>query len=133
MTKNEINKLKKSVKEKLKQGLNILAFTRKELKTLDSYKIRLKICKDFLKYRGLNRLKNLIYIMETCSDLFPFNKYPSWNLFIKAKQKSSRNFKAKGIFQVWYFNRDTLEDMEYQLDEHKRLGYGQSSSKHKDL
>ena len=84
MTKNEINKLKKSVKEKLKQGLNILAFTRKELKTLDSYKIRLKICKDFLKYRGLNRLKNLIYIMETCSDLFPFNKYPSWNLFIKA-------------------------------------------------
>lgn len=70
----------------------------------------------YIKIYGLSRLKQTIYIMGTSEGLFPFTKYPSWIDFIKARQKNSKNFRSRGIYEGFYTCRDTMQEIKYQID-----------------
>ena len=76
----------------------------------------INIVSKYIKIYGLSSLKQTIYIMGTCQSLWPYTKYPNWTDFIKAKQKNSKNFSSRGIYEGYYTCRDTMEEIEYQVN-----------------
>ena len=76
----------------------------------------INIISKYIKIYGLSELKQTIYIMGTSEGLFPFTKYPNWVDFIKAKQKNSKNFRSRGIYEGFYTCSDTMQEIKYQID-----------------
>ena len=76
----------------------------------------INIVSKYIKIYGLSSLKQTIYIMGTCQSLWPYTKYPNWTDFIKAKQKNSKNFRSRGIYEGYYTCSDTMEEIEYQVN-----------------
>jgi len=76
----------------------------------------INVVSKYIKIYGLSRLKQTIYIMSTPQDLWPYTKYPLWSNYIKAKQKNSKNFHIKGVYQGFWTCNDTMREIEYQVN-----------------
>ena len=72
-------------------------------------KMKKNIVSKYLKKFGLNKCKQVVYIMRTSEDEYPKNKYPNWEDYIKASQSCG----------PWFICNDTIEELQYQLDHYK--------------
>ena len=67
------------------------------------------IVSKYLKFFGLDNLKQVIYIMRTAEDEYPKNKHPNWTDYVRDGIKLN----YKGVY--WSICPSTIEELEYQI------------------
>ena len=74
--------------------------------------MKTNIVSKYLKKFGLSKCKQVVYIMRTSEDEYPRNKYFNWDDYIKSQSCGPFVFR-------WFICNDTIEELEYQLDNYK--------------